>query len=149
MPIERDNRNVNDAIDEIVLEVNEALEDITPTYSIYAARFTQSGTSNPVVTSIINTTGQTITWTRASAGVYEASVTGNVFVSGQQTGGTSGIVHEIMNNVGTIVGVYNLYYTASPSKLTLIIANTFTDFVDYSTIANGSLDLPLMLLPNA
>jgi hypothetical protein len=83
MPIERDNRNVNDAIDEIVQEVNEeleevneALEDLELPYKKYVALLTQSGTSNPTVTVLENTLSGTPTVTRDGAGYTKIELTG-------------------------------------------------------------------------
>ena len=39
-------------------------------YTSYTARFTQQGTSDPVVTDMYNNTGATFTWTRTAVGEY-------------------------------------------------------------------------------
>jgi hypothetical protein len=49
----------------------------TPTlpYQEFVGKFTQTSTSNPVVTVISNTFDQTFTWTREDVGLYSTSVT--------------------------------------------------------------------------
>ena len=44
----------------------------TPTYKVYTALFTQSGTNEPVVTIVSNTLGLNITWVRSTTGQYYA-----------------------------------------------------------------------------
>ena len=44
-------------------------------YSVYTARFSQSGTASPVVTVYENTIGN-IVWTRLNAGIYKGTLTG-------------------------------------------------------------------------
>jgi len=48
---------------------------------VYVALLTQTGTSNPVVTVIKNTTGQTLTWDRVGAGYYRCLTTGTPFTT--------------------------------------------------------------------
>lgn len=40
-------------------------------YTSYVATFTQSGTGDPVVNELYNTTGKTFSWSRSTQGVYE------------------------------------------------------------------------------
>lgn len=42
-------------------------------YKTYSIGFSQSGTSNPTATVLVNTTGRTVTWTRVSIGVYDGN----------------------------------------------------------------------------
>ena len=44
-------------------------------FKIYAFQFSQTGTSNPVITELLNTIG-TITWTRLAVGNYRATSSG-------------------------------------------------------------------------
>lgn len=53
-----------------------AIDEIAPTYKVYSALLTQSGTGAPVATIMQNTIGSAITWSRASAGNYIATATG-------------------------------------------------------------------------
>lgn len=48
---------------------------------VYVALLTQTGTSNPVVTVIKNTTGQTLTWDRVGVGSYRCLTTGTPFTT--------------------------------------------------------------------
>lgn len=50
---------------------------------IYAAKVTQSGTSNPTATVASNTTGKTIAWTRASGGYSLATANAACFTTGK------------------------------------------------------------------
>jgi hypothetical protein len=46
---------------------------------VYLATVSQSGTGNPTVAVLLNTTGETITWAYSSVGTYEATITNGVF----------------------------------------------------------------------
>jgi hypothetical protein len=48
---------------------------------VYVATLTQTGSVAPTATEILNTTGQTITWTRTGTGEYTATITGNAFTA--------------------------------------------------------------------
>ena len=48
-------------------------------YKVYTALLTQTGTAAPVATILENTTGETITWSRTSTGVFVATISGAVF----------------------------------------------------------------------
>lgn len=47
-----------------------------PTYKIYRALLTQTGTDPPVVTVLQNTLGGTVAWTYVTTGAYRAALTG-------------------------------------------------------------------------
>ena len=46
---------------------------------VYLATVSQSGTGNPTVAVLLNTTGETITWAYSGVGTYEATITNGVF----------------------------------------------------------------------
>ena len=50
---------------------------------MYLATITQSGTADPTVTVILNTTGETVTWDYIGVGKYNATITGGIFASGK------------------------------------------------------------------
>ena len=61
-------------------------------YTTYVVKLTQSGTDDPVITEFENNTGITFTWTRSSAGVYDATPSSSLTTSEtwvQVTGGTN------------------------------------------------------------
>jgi hypothetical protein len=53
----------------------------TPSYKVYSATFTQTGTNAPVVTVLENTLGVTITWTRVATGQYRATFSSGTFLN--------------------------------------------------------------------
>jgi len=55
--------------------------EATRPYNVYTALITQSGTSNPTVAVLENTTGQTITWAYSSTGLYIATSSGSIFTN--------------------------------------------------------------------
>ena len=48
-------------------------------YTVYTALIDQAGTAAPTATVLQNTTGGTITWSRTSAGVYAAVISGTTY----------------------------------------------------------------------
>lgn len=77
---------------------------------IYLARFTTNGTNNPSVSVFQNTTGQDLTWTRVSTGVYRAFVSGsndnanlNWFI-----GDTNWFTYNpVLSATGSTIGIYD------------------------------------------
>lgn len=55
--------------------------DIPTMPLVYAAEISQSGTNNPTVTTPVNTTGETITFARTSAGLYTATAGSAIFTA--------------------------------------------------------------------
>jgi len=48
---------------------------------VYVATLTQAGSTAPTATEILNTTGETVTWTRSNTGEYTCTITGNAFTT--------------------------------------------------------------------
>jgi hypothetical protein len=143
----RTTRNVNDSIDEIVLEVNAELaaiqEDIdNASLKIYLARFAQSGTSNPVVTEFLNTTGQTFTWTRHSLGRYRCTMA-RPFIGGFNTFDVTSPARI------NFTGGFYIEIAHKTTYLEIFVKNGMEELVEYSTafdnFSGGSdpLDLPV------
>jgi hypothetical protein len=61
-------------INEIIDYLNNQVPAVN--YKIYRALLTQTGGSDPVVTVLENTLGETITWLRDNAGIYSANSSG-------------------------------------------------------------------------
>lgn len=57
----------------------------TPTYKVYTALLTQSGTAAPVAIILENTLGATITWTRQSTGIYWGTASLGVLTTNKTT----------------------------------------------------------------
>jgi hypothetical protein len=66
-------------MDDIVETVNA---DAGESYLVYTGFFQQSGTSNPVITTLENTTGGEFVTTRLAAGEYEFSLNGPTGIEG-------------------------------------------------------------------
>lgn len=66
----------------------------TSAYSSYQAMVSQTGTSAPSATSLVNSLGVTFTWARTSAGVYTITASTAVF-----TAGKTGIFVKPLNNL--------------------------------------------------
>lgn len=147
MPIERDNRNVNDAIDEIVSEVNVELEAIQDdiadaSLKIYLATFSQTGTSNPVVNVLKNTTGKTLTWTREGVGSYSAPLDVTPYISGSTNWTGASTMLYVPRYNGTNDGSIVIYYYQQKIFLDCIRVDN-SAYVEYSTMLGTSdLDLP-------
>jgi hypothetical protein len=142
----RTTRNLNDAIDNIYEELNEGGGG-SP--KMYLARFAQSGTSNPVVTEFLNTTGLTITCVRIGAGNYEYSgFTSRPFISGfVYWVGTNATAFPIFNDSGSTIGYYFFYWDSGVNKLYLGICNDLFQSTEFSTLLPGdTLDLPAIYL---
>ena len=50
-------------------------------YTVYTALLTQAGGAAPVATTLQNTTGGTVTWSRTGPGVYIAEISGTTYPS--------------------------------------------------------------------
>jgi hypothetical protein len=145
MPIERDNRNVNDAIDEIVLEVNAELEAIQEdiedaSIKIYLAYFAQSSTSAPTVNVFKNTTGKTWTWARNGVGQYNVpfpSGVTTIFMPTSSNYSQGAITQKIIDGSGVETGSFILYVDGT--TLRLHIYNTDGDFAEYSTLLGNTI----------
>ena len=48
---------------------------------VYVATLTQTGSTAPTAIEILNTTGETVTWTRSNTGEYTCTITGNAFTA--------------------------------------------------------------------
>lgn len=84
-------------------------------YKSYVGRFTQTGTSDPVVTVLYNDTGFTVNWTRLAAGTYEGSFGQDIpvekfFIPGNiQYTGSGTVQYSIGIGTPSIVGTYIFY----------------------------------------
>jgi hypothetical protein len=114
---------------------------------IYTAKFSQTGTANPVVTVLENTTGLSITWTRISTGSYIGTFSSpipidkwylpcNAIFSGLRT------VQITLGNQGGSVGYLSVYEnTVSGNMVTGLIVDVTDDtytYTDWSTICGAS-----------
>jgi hypothetical protein len=73
---------------------------------VYLATITQSGTADPTVTVILNTTGETVTWDYIAVGTYNAVITNGIFASGKTAVTTSlGGYAPVSPYDGALVGV--------------------------------------------
>lgn len=99
-------------------------------YTIYAARLTQAGSSNPSVTVLENTTGLTFVWTRLIAGVFDADVSGGgSFVSSK----VFPLVQKILP-VGTEM-TFTCNPTISTTKVRLAAWDSGNNLVDGCDVA--------------
>lgn len=57
-------------------DITGEVEKIIPTYKLYTALLTQSGTASPTVDILENTLGGTIVWTRSGIGSYTGTLSG-------------------------------------------------------------------------
>lgn len=60
----------------------------------YVALVSQSGGSDPVATVLENTLGATITWTRVSAGVYNATASSAVFTANKTAYSSGSVAYD-------------------------------------------------------
>jgi len=59
------------------------MANISAAYTVYSGYISQTGTAAPTVDILQNNTGVSVTWARSSAGVYTATASSGVFVSGK------------------------------------------------------------------
>lgn len=76
-PVTEENKTVQFTVGQIAAFANS----YSLGYTVYTALLTQAGTAAPVATILQNTTGGTITWSRASAGNYIAEISGTTYPS--------------------------------------------------------------------
>jgi hypothetical protein len=105
----------------------------TPTYKVYTALLTQTGTNPPVATVLENTLGTTITWTRQGPGIYDATLTQGVWDNTKTVafstlgnfGGTGVIISLYVNNNNNNIKLYS--YAPFPQQ-------NLDDFLSNNTI---------------
>ena len=101
-------------------------------YKIYSGIITQSGTSNPTINVLQNTTGGTVSIARSSTGVYFATLTGASFTSGKTF---------CLQNMGVFMGTLNtdtpfrIEFSYTTSNFTLYTNKTSTN-----TLTDGLLE---------
>ena len=74
-PVTEENKTVQFTVGQIAAFANS----YSLGYTVYTALLTQAGTAAPVATVLQNTTGGTVTWSRTSAGVYIAEISGTTY----------------------------------------------------------------------
>lgn len=74
-------------VDNLLTRINNAgsLQYFLNAASIYVASIVQTGTNDPVVTEIFNTTGETVTAARTGPGVYTLTFSGNIWTAARST----------------------------------------------------------------
>jgi hypothetical protein len=127
--------------------VNEGdiVRDITELFNsspkMYLARFAQSGTSNPVVTEFLNTTGQTFSWTREDVGFFYCPLPTAPFISNYTIDATSFIKNTIVDIDGVILGYYLIWYGFG--GINIQFRNASNANVEFHTLfSNKTLDFP-------
>lgn len=97
--------HIFDKIDEIIGKLNILWSNApTVTPKVYKALLTQSGTDAPVVSSeLVNTLGQTPTYSYVGAGDYKLIVTGGIFVKAK----TAMIIAQNIGGGGPIDIIWN------------------------------------------
>jgi len=129
------------------LDVRTCLNDIIDSASyggkkVYKALLTQSGTSAPVATVLENTLSGTLVWTRASAGNYSGTLTGEfvhnkTYVYGMIDYYDQGQALIPISDGAAIIGYYSVFIT-DPNSIDVEVFNaTFTN-VDLSTLLGTS-----------
>lgn len=114
-------------------------------YDVYVATMTQSGTSNPTVTTLQNTlTDTTPTWVRTSIGRYTLTATGSfpdvdkLWIGGVAVNFNSGSsVVALCNGSNVINGNYILRY-ASADNLVMYVYDISGTLTDLSTLVGST-----------
>ncbi|MCC9071203.1 hypothetical protein LNQ49_06300 [Flavobacterium sp. F-65] len=96
--------------------VDNKLQPITR-YKTYVALLTQTGTNPPVATVLENTLGDTIVWSRSSAGVYHGTLAGT-FIVGKTTMSASVTTSDSSVASGTTLNIAAI----STQKLDTLVA---------------------------
>jgi hypothetical protein len=86
-----------------------------PSYTVYSALLTQTGTDAPVVTVLENTLGEDIVWTRDTPGVYIGTGDNDVLL---------GATTWVLVGTGEANGIYNAYHTDNIITLSSIDPST-------------------------
>jgi len=106
-------------------------------YKQLLALFTQSGTSVPTMTNLVNTTGITFgAWTRTSAGLYKLAITGatpiNTLVPFGNWQGNAG-TYLAISDQSALLG-YITYYIGQNDELWLEVYDPTWTLAEYSTL---------------
>lgn len=115
---------------------------------VYKALLTQSGTSAPVATVLVNTLSGTPVWSRGAAGTYRATLTGEFpdadkfYISGMIITAVSNLTFIPISDAGSIVGYYTLYRESANVITMETYDNTFS-VVEFSTLLGGAVKLAL------
>jgi len=125
---------------------NYAIADLGLAPKVYKALLTQTGTSAPVATVLVNTLSGTPVWSRSSAGTYVLTLasewqTNKVFMPPFNTwNGTNVPVVPIYDGSG-ITGYYLLRIT-SVNTIELLVYDSGGSSSDFSTLDVDSIVLP-------
>jgi hypothetical protein len=110
-----------------------------PTYKVYTALLTQTGTDAPVATVLENSFGGEVVWTRDAVGSYVATCAiqnlfseQNFYVSGLSNGNSEAIFIPI-TNFSTIIGYYSIYPNSSNRFILEFFDSTFNT-VEFSDL---------------
>jgi hypothetical protein len=114
------------------------LKTVTPVdllgYENYVFNFTQSGTSNPTVTELQNSTGQTFTWTRGSIGSYSTPFTGTPVVGLSHYFATYPSI-QVVDFSGATTGYIIIY--KSGANLYIECYDNVGAAIEYSSLLSG------------
>lgn len=81
LPFYGDGSYTGTATRSLSVDVDGNVIETAPAPKVYLALVTQSGTADPTVTVILNTTGETVTWDYVGVGSYNAVITNSIFAS--------------------------------------------------------------------
>jgi len=116
------------------LSLSSGVLSATPTYKVYTATITQTGTSAPVATVLENTLGGTVVWSRVGSNNYVATLSGAF-----TTGKTFTAITPFMNYIDGFFVI---------PTLTLVGANSIQlkgVTTDGSDMVDGTMDVPVSL----
>lgn len=100
---------------------------------VYIALLTQTGTDAPVATVLVNTLGDTITWSRDSAGTYTGQPGGTPFTTNKTV-----ISMGVASNVGSTIGSSASFGASVAFDIAVI--NLTTTFQDINSSSGGKSD---------
>jgi hypothetical protein len=129
-------------------ELKNATRNSVLGYSSLMARFTQAGTSNPVLTTLLNTTAHTFSFVRGGVGYYETTCPSKPYLMGGSDFQASGPVFPIATDNGVDYDInYYYFYTYEDTGVwylgIAVVADDVVTGVEFSTAFGASyLDLP-------
>ncbi len=107
--------------------VTNAVSSITPSYLVYTALLSQSGTSAPTATVLQNTLGGTVVWSYVSTGQYAATLTGaftvNKTVTFVNQGATSPMAEVKFNRQDANSCTLRTYQVNTTTSTDTVLAN--------------------------
>ena len=140
LPFYGDGSYTGTATHSLSVDVDGNVIETAPAPKVYLALVTQTGTLDPTVTVIQNTTGETVTWSYIGVGTYNAEITNGIFSINKTSVTTSlGGYAPVSPYDGVLVGVGGQRLSSTVVQILSLGAPNRLGVQDDVALSNGVL----------